>query len=61
MHSISIKYKDGLDENQLWHVFYSVIGNLKESGQIRVRVAVAIGIWTKKNSAIFGINATNAC
>jgi hypothetical protein len=34
MHSISIKYKDGLDENELWHAFYGVLVAMRDNGQI---------------------------
>ena len=37
MHTITIKYKKGTDENELWHKFNSVIGTLRESGQINGR------------------------
>jgi predicted nucleic acid-binding Zn ribbon protein len=34
MHSLSIKYKDGLDENELWHAFYGLLVALRDNGQI---------------------------
>jgi predicted nucleic acid-binding Zn ribbon protein len=37
MHELSIKYKDGLDENELWHAFYSVLGSLRQNGQLEGR------------------------
>jgi predicted nucleic acid-binding Zn ribbon protein len=37
MHSLSIKYKNDLDEEKLWHCFYSLIGSLRENGQINGR------------------------
>jgi predicted nucleic acid-binding Zn ribbon protein len=37
MHSISIKYKLGLDENELWHTFYNVLGQMRENGQTNGR------------------------
>lgn len=60
MHSISIKYKNGLDENTLWHIFYNVIGNLKESGQINGREQhpcikddrISASLWTFTEEAL---------
>jgi predicted nucleic acid-binding Zn ribbon protein len=34
MHEISIKFKADIDENEVWHAFYGLIGNLRENGQI---------------------------
>lgn len=34
MHTLSIKYKKGVDENELWHQFYMLLSNLRHSGQL---------------------------
>lgn len=34
MHSLSIKYKKGTDENDLWHAFNQLLGNLRHNGQL---------------------------
>jgi predicted nucleic acid-binding Zn ribbon protein len=60
MHSISINYKKELDENDLWHAFYGVIGNLKESGQINGREQhacikgnrISCSLWTFTEEAL---------
>lgn len=37
MHELSIKYKDGIDENELWHAFYAVLGSMRQNGQLHGR------------------------
>jgi predicted nucleic acid-binding Zn ribbon protein len=37
MHEISIKYPEGIDENELWHAFYSVLGSMRQNGQLQGR------------------------
>jgi predicted nucleic acid-binding Zn ribbon protein len=34
MHTLSIKYKKGIDENELWHQFYTLLSYLRHSGQL---------------------------
>jgi predicted nucleic acid-binding Zn ribbon protein len=34
MHTLSIKYKKTIDENELWHKFYDVLSYLRHSGQL---------------------------
>jgi predicted nucleic acid-binding Zn ribbon protein len=60
MHSLSIKYKNELDENELWHLFYNVVGSLKESGQINGREQhpcikgdrISVSLWTFTEEAL---------
>jgi predicted nucleic acid-binding Zn ribbon protein len=60
MHSISIKYKDGLDENELWHIFYGVVGNMRENGQVNGREhhphvkdnRISVSLWTFTEEAL---------
>jgi predicted nucleic acid-binding Zn ribbon protein len=60
MHSISIKYNQKVDENELWHTFYSVVGNLRESGQINGREQnasikdnrISCSLWTFTEEAL---------
>jgi predicted nucleic acid-binding Zn ribbon protein len=67
MHSISIKYKKELDENELWHNFYGVIGSLKESGQINGREhhpyikddRISVSLWTFTEEALDEKHHTN--
>jgi predicted nucleic acid-binding Zn ribbon protein len=37
MHTISIKYGKDIDENELWHAFYGLLGYLRHSGQLNGR------------------------
>jgi hypothetical protein len=34
MHTLSIKYKKTVDENELWHKFFDVLGFMRHSGQL---------------------------
>ncbi len=34
MHSISIRYKKEIDENEVWHNFYMLLGFLRHNGQL---------------------------
>jgi predicted nucleic acid-binding Zn ribbon protein len=34
MHSLSIKFKKSIDENELWHLFYNLLAYLRHSGQL---------------------------
>jgi predicted nucleic acid-binding Zn ribbon protein len=60
MHSISIQYKEELDENEVWHIFWGVIGNLKENGQINGREhhpymhgnRISCSLWTFTEEAL---------
>jgi predicted nucleic acid-binding Zn ribbon protein len=37
MHQLSIKIKDGIDENELYHAFWSVLGSMRQNGQLQGR------------------------
>jgi predicted nucleic acid-binding Zn ribbon protein len=37
MHQLSIKVKDNVDENELWHAFWSVLGSMRQNGQLQGR------------------------
>ena len=60
MHSLSIKYQEGVDENELWHVFYQVVGSMRENGQINGRDMnayikdnrISIDLWTFTQEAL---------
>ncbi len=60
MHSISIKFKKGTDESELWQKFYHVIGSLRENGQTLGRdmnayiknSRIAIDLWTFTEEAL---------
>jgi predicted nucleic acid-binding Zn ribbon protein len=60
MHSLSIKYKEGIDENELWHKFYHVCGSLRENGQTNGRDMnayikdhrISIELWTFTEEAL---------
>jgi predicted nucleic acid-binding Zn ribbon protein len=34
MHTLSIKYKKTIDENELWHAFWSVLASMRHNGQL---------------------------
>jgi predicted nucleic acid-binding Zn ribbon protein len=34
MHSISIRYENSIDENEVWHSFYMLLGFLRQNGQL---------------------------
>jgi predicted nucleic acid-binding Zn ribbon protein len=34
MHTLSIKYKKTINENELWHLFYDLLASLRHSGQL---------------------------
>ncbi len=60
MHSLSIKYRENLDENELWQKFYHVCGSLRENGQINGRDMntyiknnrISIDLWTFTEEAL---------
>jgi predicted nucleic acid-binding Zn ribbon protein len=60
MHSISIKFNPEKDENEIWHMFYSVVGQMSENGQINGRDMnayikdnqISIDVWTFTESAL---------
>jgi predicted nucleic acid-binding Zn ribbon protein len=37
MHTIAIKYGKDIDENELWHAFYELLGYLRHNGQLTGR------------------------
>jgi predicted nucleic acid-binding Zn ribbon protein len=37
MHELSIKLKDGINIEELWHVFYAVLGSMRQNGQMEGR------------------------